>query len=166
MVINRSVTVELHLKDPLRRIKRLSGNLRRHRRYKFRDAFYLHGSRLPIHKLTPISRIAPEGRGRVREVVYIWLYGVVRPNPRKFRQAVCHNISAYNPKCCIWLVTSTQEPRRCGQSPSRNFRKLQPLRPGPQCHSAPGAQYRARDTNLVRKPLATQNLTVPSTYSS
>ncbi len=64
------------------------------------------------------------------------------------------------------VVTSTQEPRRCGQSPSRNFRKLQPLRPGPQCHSAPGAQYRARDTNLVRKPLATQNLTVPSTYSS
>src|ERR1700739_2720786 len=69
-------------------------------------------------------------------------------------------------QCCIWFVTSTQEPRRCGQSPSRNFRKLQPLRPGPQCHSAPGAQYRARDTNLVRKPLATQNLTVPSTYSS
>ena len=69
-------------------------------------------------------------------------------------------------QCCIWLVTSTQEPRRCGQSPSRNFRKLQPLHLGPQCHSAPGAQYRARDTNLARKPLATQNLTVSSTYSS
>jgi len=61
-------------------------------------------------------------------------------------------------QCCIWLVTLTQVPRRCGQSPSRIFRKLQPLRPGPQCHSAPVAQYRARDTNLVRKPSATQTL--------
>src|ERR1700722_1518268 len=69
-------------------------------------------------------------------------------------------------QCCICLVTLTQEPRRCRQSPNRIFRKLQSLRPGPQCHSAPRAQYRARDTNLVRKPSATQNLTVPSTYSS
>jgi hypothetical protein len=66
----------------------------------------------------------------------------------------------------IRLVTSTQEPRRCGQSPSRIFRRLPPLRQGQQCHSAPGAQYRAPDTNLVRKPLATENLTVSNTYSS